>query len=57
MEDAKDDYVTILYREVDCVRKSPEQVTAKLVIDIRPKQWIMRNLAGTGIEGTKEILT
>jgi hypothetical protein len=56
MENAEDDNVTILNREVDCVWKSPEQVTAKLVIDTWPKQWIMRNLTGTGIEGTKELL-
>jgi hypothetical protein len=57
MEDAENDYLTILYREIDCVRKSPKQVTAKLVIGTRPKQWIMRNLTGAGIEGTEELLT
>jgi len=56
MENAEDDNVTILNHEVDCVWKSSEQVTAKLVKDARPQQWIMRNLTGTGIEGTKELL-
>jgi len=56
MENTEDDNATILNHEVDCVWKSSEQVTAKLVKDARPEQWIMRNLTGTGIEGTKELL-
>jgi hypothetical protein len=47
MKDSKHYDLSVLYREIDSVRKPSEQAATKLFVNLLPLLWVMRNLTET----------
>ena len=57
MKEPKNNNLVIFYHEVDSVRESPQQPAAELTMNLWVKDWVLRNVARTGIKYPKEFFS
>jgi hypothetical protein len=57
MKDPKHNNLVVFYHKVNSVRESPKQTAPEFAMNLWVKEWILRNLAGTGIKYPKEFLS
>jgi hypothetical protein len=57
MKEPKHDNLVLFYHEVNSVRKSSEQTAAEFAMNLWVKEWILRDVTGTGIKYPKKFLS
>jgi len=56
MEKASYNNLIVIDYEIDCVREAPEQATSEFSVNFLVKEGVPRNISGTGIKHSKELI-